>query len=53
MQTAQTQTETEPKVIDAFCDCCPERESATAETLRREGWFIGEREMFCAKCDLG
>ncbi len=44
-------TNTETTTTTGFCDICGEQETATTDTLTREGWFIGSREHFCPGCN--
>lgn len=37
--------------ITAFCDCCPNNQTGTKSQLENQGWFLGQREQFCAECN--
>jgi hypothetical protein len=45
------QTTNEKTTTTGFCDVCGARETASAETLKREGWHLGSREHFCPNCN--
>jgi hypothetical protein len=47
-ETTNTETTT---TTTGFCDICGAQETAAADTLRCEGWFIGSREHFCPGCN--
>jgi hypothetical protein len=49
MNNENTNTETLTKT--GFCDICGTQETATADTLRCESWFLGSREHFCPRCN--
>jgi len=44
-QNNETQTTT------GYCDICGTQETDNAETLKSEGWFLGNREHFCPACN--
>ncbi len=46
--TNETTIET---TMNGFCDVCGEQETASADTLRCGGWFVGSREHFCPSCN--
>jgi hypothetical protein len=43
--------ETTNETITGFCDICGNQENDNAETLKREGWHLGNREHFCPTCN--
>ncbi len=42
---------TETTTTTGFCDICGEQETATADALKSEGWYLGSREHFCPGCN--
>jgi hypothetical protein len=36
---------------NGFCDICGAQETASADTLKNEGWYLGRREHFCPNCN--
>jgi hypothetical protein len=42
---------TETQTTTGYCDICGTQETDCTETLKNEGWFLGNREHFCPACN--
>jgi hypothetical protein len=49
--TNETTNTNETTTTNGFCDICGARETDRAETLKREGWWLGRNEHFCPVCN--